>query len=61
VTAQKKYHSQLFLPLSSDEEIIMSKQKGDMKRFGVGVFVQVKGGGKPFGILLWFSELILSM
>jgi hypothetical protein len=27
----------------------MSKQKGDKKRFEVGFFVQVKGGGKPFG------------
>jgi hypothetical protein len=27
----------------------MSKQKGDEKRLDVGVFVQVKGGGKPFG------------
>ncbi len=27
----------------------MSKQKGEKKRFEVGVFVQVKGGGKPFG------------
>jgi hypothetical protein len=31
------------------EEIIMSKQKGDKKRFEVGVFVQVKGGAKLFG------------
>jgi hypothetical protein len=27
----------------------MAKQKGDKKRFKVGVLVQVKGGGKPFG------------
>jgi hypothetical protein len=31
------------------EEIIMLKQKGDKKRFEVGVFVQVKAGGKLFG------------